>query len=176
MSDHFFKTHGETKAWLDSMGVKRYTIHDDLTVDVDSRVDIAGRCLTHIPVRFGLVSGHFFCNDNQLTRLDGAPVQCRAFDCSRNQLTSLVRSPVTCGRLICNGNDLTSLDGMSKNCGGIECHDNPSLSDISAIPECCEIYFDRDSVARNKSAIEIALLEKNNSAQALPSAKPGRIL
>ncbi len=96
MSDLFFKTFDETKVWLDQMRVKHYTIRDDLTVDVDGRVDILHGELKHIPVQFGVVKGDFWCPHNGLTDLIGSPKECVSFYCHNNQLTSLEGAPAMC--------------------------------------------------------------------------------
>ena len=44
-------------AWLDLMCIKQYIINDDVSVDVNDDVYIAGKCLTHIPVQFRFVKG-----------------------------------------------------------------------------------------------------------------------
>ena len=48
----FFKTRKETKAWLDLMGVKKYTINKDLTVDVNGDVDFYCKIVPHFPINF----------------------------------------------------------------------------------------------------------------------------
>lgn len=45
---------------LQRLGIKKYTINDDLTVDVDGDVDISYKNLVKIPINFGIVSGNFF--------------------------------------------------------------------------------------------------------------------
>jgi hypothetical protein len=42
-------------------------------VDVDGYVSMSFMNLTKIPVKFGKVSGNFFCSFNKLTSLKGAP-------------------------------------------------------------------------------------------------------
>ena len=41
-------TKDEIEAWLSDYGVMRYTINDDLTVDVQKNVDLTGRHLNHL--------------------------------------------------------------------------------------------------------------------------------
>ena len=49
-------------------------------------------------VRFGKVSGDFYCENNNLTSLEGAPQEVGGkFDCRDNQLTSLVGAPQEVG-------------------------------------------------------------------------------
>ena len=50
--------------------------------------------LTQLPVKFGVVTGYFDCNGNQLTTLRGAPERVDGdFSCHYNQLTTLEFAP-----------------------------------------------------------------------------------
>ena len=62
-------------AWLKEYGVKNYTINEDLSVDVNSDVDLMDKSLIEIPISFGVVSGNFSCKYNNLTSLEGCPVE-----------------------------------------------------------------------------------------------------
>ncbi len=177
MTDQFFKTFDETKDWLDKMGIEDYAIMDDLTVDVDRRVDIVGRKLTHIPVRFGIVGDMFYCENNKLTSLLGAPKKCERLDCSNNKLTDLIGAPVECDVFTCNGNRLTSLAGAPKQCDIFECYANPDLVDITEAPVGCDFGCDHDVVAKNHAAKQLAKLE--SGAEPNPTTthpKPARKL
>ena len=92
--------------WLNSMGIKNYTINSDGTVDVKGDVDISKKSLKNIPVQFGTVSGNFYCSSNNLTTLKGGPeIVKRHFYCSFNKLTSLEYSPKEVGGdFYCNDN------------------------------------------------------------------------
>ncbi len=195
MSDHFFKTRKETKAWLDKMHVGDYTIHDDLTVDVFGSIDISNKNLTHIPVQFGEVTGMFFChknmltslagspricesfysNNNRLINLTGAPQKCRNFICGNNQLVSLKGGPKECAVFYCDNNQLTSLDGAPEICEQFDCTNNPDLFDISAVCDGCKLYCETDVVAKNQADRHLADLETLDGKLVL-SAKPGRTL
>ena len=50
--------------WLKSYNVENYTINDDLSVDVSGVVDLSGKSLIMIPVKFRNVSGNFDCNNS----------------------------------------------------------------------------------------------------------------
>ena len=54
------------------------------------------------------VGGHFWCNHNQLTTLEGAPVKVGGdFSCSHNQLTTLKGAPKKVGvGFYCSNNPL----------------------------------------------------------------------
>ncbi len=65
------------------------------------------------PVQFGTVGGHFWCSDNRLTSLEGAPSTVgRYFYCNNNRLTSLVGVHRILrrvgGMLFIGGNPITS--------------------------------------------------------------------
>ncbi len=137
LNESFFKNlnvgeEPKTKAWLDSMKIKNYTINKDGTVDVKGNVLLSYKNLTEIPVQFNKVSGNFwcegnklkslkgcpryvgntfFCFENNLTTLEGAPKEVFAdFSCSRNKLISLEGAPQKLRRYFyCSGNNLTSL-------------------------------------------------------------------
>ncbi len=196
MRDPFFKTIKETKTWLDRVGVKGYAIRDDLTVDVAGAVDISDKHLTHIPVRFGVVDGHFSCSNNQLTCLIGAPSTCKSMVCadnkltdltgvpgqcewlccSHNQLTSLVGVPDDCREIYCEDNQLTHLDGIPAGCIAIWCHGNPWLADISAAADGCTVYCDNDAVARSIAERQLSVLEKETTSNSALKPKAGRVL
>ncbi len=61
------------------------------TVNVLGGVNLYGLGLERLPVQFGTVSGSFYCSENRLTSLEGAPGSIGGnFSCSYNRLTSLV--------------------------------------------------------------------------------------
>ena len=55
--------------WLKLNKVKNYTINEDLSVDINGHINLSDRHLDKISVRFGIVSGNFYCNGNDLTSL-----------------------------------------------------------------------------------------------------------
>ena len=62
------------------------------------------KSLTEIPIKFRKVDGNFDCFSNQLTSLEGAPLEVMGgFWCSLNKLTSLQGAPSTVGGpFMCN--------------------------------------------------------------------------
>ncbi len=113
-------THDEVVHWLDKVGIKNYFIRDDLTVDVDGDVNIIDVNLVSFPVQFGVVSGDFECDGNELVSLVGCPVSVGGdFDCYCNELVSLAGAPLSVGGdFRCYGNKLVSLAGGPKYVGG----------------------------------------------------------
>ena len=101
--------------WLDTMGVKNYTINPDWTIDVKGDVDLSNKNLIEFPdyIKFNYVSGYFDCYNNQLTSLKGCPTSVgRGFSCAGNRLTSLKGCPTSMGGYFyCYDNQLTSLKG-----------------------------------------------------------------
>jgi len=86
--------------WLEEMSVENYVINDDLTIDVNGRVNLSHKNLITFPeyIKFRNVSGYFSCDNNQLTSLEGCPSTVgRSFFCDNNQLTSLKGCPSTVG-------------------------------------------------------------------------------
>ena len=89
-SNNFLTTKQEIISWLDKMNITNYTINKDLSVDVDSNVNINNRNLTKIPIKFNKVSGYFFCHNNKLTSLVGCPTNVNGdFYCHNNKLTNI---------------------------------------------------------------------------------------
>ena len=83
-------TKQEIISWLDKMNITNYTINKDLSVDVDSNVNINNRNLTKIPIKFNKVSGSFYCSNNNLTSLVGCPTTVNGgFYCHNNKLTNI---------------------------------------------------------------------------------------
>ncbi len=96
-------------------------------------------------VKFGVVTGSFYCHGNSLTSLEGAPQEVGGhFNCFNNKLTSLVGAPQKVGvGFSCRNNMLTSLEGAPQEVGGhFDCHYN-SLESLEGAPQevgggfCC---------------------------------------
>ena len=108
--------------------ITNYTVNQDGSVDVDGDVDLYGKKLNQLPLKFGKVSGHFFCSYNQLTTLEGCPTSVGGgFFCFDNQLTTLEGCPTeVVGSFWCDNNQLTTLEGCPKRVGGyFNCNNNP---------------------------------------------------
>jgi hypothetical protein len=100
--------------------ITRYTINSDGTVDVNNDVNLRVKGLTKLPLKFGIVKGSFDCGNNELTTLEGSPIEVSGgFKCNNNKLTSLEGSPREVGRVFyCSGNQLTTLEGGPDHVGG----------------------------------------------------------
>ena len=73
-----------------------------------------------LKIRFGTVSGEFYCNYNELTSLEGAPKEVGGtFHCGNNNLTTLEGAPQKVDDdFYCAYNELTSLEGAPQEVGG----------------------------------------------------------
>ena len=106
-------------------------------VDIDGDFDcIDSKLKNLLGVKFGRVSGSFYCHLNQLTTLEGAPLEVgRDFNCTNNKLTTLEGAPQKVGgNFLCFWNELTSLKGAPEEVGGdFNCHLN-QLSTLEGAP------------------------------------------
>jgi hypothetical protein len=119
------------QATLDELGVEKYTINDDGTVDVAGDVDLKKKGLDEIPVQFGFILGDFSVQRNNLTSLKGSPVAVKSsFNCMNNKLETLKHSPVYVGNdFACSRNNLQDLDGAPMLVrGDFGCSFNESIS------------------------------------------------
>jgi hypothetical protein len=70
--------------------ITNWTMNTDGTVDVDGDVYMQNNGLSKIPIKFGKVTGHFRCDFNYLSALEGAPYEVGGvFNCANNKLTHL---------------------------------------------------------------------------------------
>jgi len=134
----------EVETVLIKYGIKKYTINNDLTVDVDGDVIFSPNAdLKNIPVNFGTVSGSFECKYNHIVSLEGAPKEVGGhFFCSYNQLSSLSGSPRGVGgNFNCDNNRLTSLQGAPREVGGdFYCYNN-QLTSLQGGPKWWEFLL-----------------------------------
>ena len=88
-----------------------YNVKGDVLLNIDCE---------KLPVKFGIVTGSFYCNDNFLTSLEGCPEQVGgSFECYNNHLTSLEGAPTHISDSFwCDDNFLTSLKGCPTSVGG----------------------------------------------------------
>ena len=151
--------------WLEEMSVENYVINDDLTIDVNGRVNLSHKNLSSFPeyIKFRNVSGYFFCDNNQLTSLEGCPSTVEgffycdnnqltslegcpsnvreSFSCNNNQLISLKGCPSSVGRsFFCNNNQLTSLEGCPSTVGGsFFCRNNKKQFSEEEVRKYCKV-------------------------------------
>lgn len=103
---------------------KRFVIKGDL--------DLSKMELTQLPdLSTIIVEGNFYCSNNLLTSLKGAPQIIKGnFDCSHNKITSLEGVSQNLSRSFnCSNNELTSLEGAPQNIeGNFDCSNNKITS------------------------------------------------
>lgn len=150
----------EQKDWLDRCTIDFY---DDTIgtwkvnsqtglVDVDGDFHCNNMRLNDLKgVRFGKVTGNFWCSRNNLTSLAGCPQEVGGtFNCYGNELSTLDGSPkkVT-STFDCSENELVSLKGISGVIGGsFYCHRN-NLTSLEGLPNDLKIGGDFDC-SKNK--------------------------
>jgi hypothetical protein len=111
----------EQKSWLNECTTGTWSLNADGLVDVRGGFYYSGQNLSDFKgVRFGNVSEDFFCNQNNLTSLVGAPRKVEGdFWCDHNRLTSLVGAPEEVkGNFYCDKNPLQTLIGAPQKIGG----------------------------------------------------------
>jgi len=118
-----FMTEQEIKDLCSEYDITDYQIRDDGSIDVGEDVllgSILGD-LKQLPLTFDKVNSSFYCDNNNLTTLEGCPNEVRSifssiFSCGCNKLTSLEHSPkIVLGNFNCSENDITSLEGLENN-------------------------------------------------------------
>jgi hypothetical protein len=132
-----FENYNEIVKICKRYDIKNYHINLDGTVDVAGDVDLHKKRLKELPLKFGRVTGYFYCSTNQLTSLVGAPKEVGGwFSCSYNQLATLEDSPKEVGGYFnCSNNQLTSLEGATKEVDDdFHCYDN-KLTTLEGAPK-----------------------------------------
>jgi hypothetical protein len=89
----------EQKVWLDKCTRGRWSVGADGKVDVKGDFNCSSQNLEGFKgVRFGRVSGGFYCHNNDLTSLEGVPESVgEDFYCYKNRLETLEGAPETVG-------------------------------------------------------------------------------
>ena len=142
--------------WLDKCttinGIKgSWTLNSKTgLVDVEGSFDCRGQRLKGFNqgVKFGVVKKHFWCDNNRLTSLVGAPQEVGfSFDCENNLLTSLVGAPLKVGESFdCDNNRLTSLEGAPQSVGwDFYCSNNRLTSLVGAPLKVGESFYCRNN-------------------------------
>ena len=138
-----YQTEEEIAKICEKYRIRNWSINKDGLVDVNDDVYLGFKGLTELPIKFGIVSGYFYCYRNNLTTLKGAPQSVGdGFSCSDNNLTTLEGAPESVGSFSCSNNNLTTLEGAPESGGvGFYCHHN-SLTTLEGAPESVDGYFD----------------------------------
>lgn len=139
---------GEIESALFRLGIDKYTINPDYSVDVHADVDITDMSLSRLSVRFRNIEGNFDCSYNRLENLVNAPeIVNGSFDCSLNSIYSLIGGPKIVK-------------------GGYYCSDN-KLSDLQGFPEKVYVIFDaeRNKITTLKGCPDVLLCNNFTVAQ-----------
>jgi hypothetical protein len=130
-----------------------FTYYGKVTVDDQTgKVSVIGDVYlnedikhTKLPVQFGSVGGDFYCDENSLETLTGAPQRVGGdFYCDENSLETLDGAPHWVGRYFnCYNNSLESLTGTPKSIGGnFWCSYKPELGLLRIVlSNCNDIYL-----------------------------------
>ena len=123
--------------WQDWLKKHKHEVHADGSISVFETVNLSYQILKKLPFRFQKVGGDFYCNNNQLTSLAGAPREVDGnFYCNNNQLTSLAGAPQKVGGyFFCGNNQLTSLAGAPQEVGGSFACGNNQLTSLAGAPQ-----------------------------------------
>ena len=135
----------EQSEWLDKCTDGTWKISPQTgLVDVDGHFDCRNQGLTDFKgVRFGNVSRCFYCFENKLTSLEGAPQRVgEYFNCSSNELESLKGCPkYVGGGFDCYKNELKSLKDAPDYVGQhFDCSFN-KLTSLEGAPNRVNGYF-----------------------------------
>lgn len=113
-------------------GIIDYSINADSSINVYGDVDLSGKNLEEIPLKFNLVAGYFDCSNNNLKNLNNSPVFSRSgFDCSNNKITTLKGAPLITKNFNCSNNNLLTLKHTPNEINGVfDCTNNNIVSFI----------------------------------------------
>ena len=159
----FPKSEAEVVEICAKHGITTYQINDDFSISVTDDVDLSGRRLTHLPLRFKAVAKDFDCTRNKLKSLEGSPqIVGGDFHCFGNKLESLEGGPKKIKRSFsCTGNNLKSLKGSTTEVGGdYYCGDN-YLTSLEGCPETIPGTMDceENDIVSLKGGPQVILLD-----------------
>ena len=143
----FYKDKEQIINWLDKHKVYNYALipdeRYDFIVNVSGNVNLRNKDLFYIPVKFGEVTGSFWCHSNQLTSREFCPQTVgRDFYCSNNQLDSLQFCPeIVGGKFNCSNNQLTSLKYCTKEINWDFWCNNNKIKSLEFCPQTVIGYF-----------------------------------
>ena len=108
-----YQSESEVEEICKQYGIQNWSLEGGL-VNVQGNVDLYNKGLTHIPLKFGVVTGSFECSVNKLTSLEGCPLRVGGnFSCYNNKLTSLEGCPKYVGDdFYCGLNNIREFTGI----------------------------------------------------------------
>lgn len=130
--------------WLKNL---KHEVHEDGSVSIKEDVNLSHKKLKRLPFNFRITKD-FFCNNNELTSLEGAPKKVIGmFHCASNKLTTLRGAPkkVTIS-FLCSNNNLVSLKGSPEMVGHhFYCSYNINITSLEGAPEVIKGEFKSDN-------------------------------
>ena len=121
-----YQSESEVAEICEKFRIKNWSLVDGL-VNVDGDVSLTLSKITNIPLKFGTVTGNFFCSSNYLSSLEGCPNRVGGeFDCKFNEITSLEGCPKSVGGdFYCYDNNIREFTGIKYIGGDLICYNNP---------------------------------------------------
>ena len=142
-------------------------------VDVKGFFECSGQRLTDFKgVRFGNIWKGFYCENNSLTSLVGAPQKVGDnFFCSSNHLTTLEGAPETVyGNFYCDRNRLSSLEGSPEIVGGdFSCCDN-YITSLDGAPQSVGRFFYCEGNPISEESMKVVLQKMSKEELTLEEA------
>jgi hypothetical protein len=139
----------DQKSWLDKCTKGSWSVGGDGKVNIEGNFDCSAQDFEDFKgVRFGRVSGGFYCQGNFLSTLEGSPqIVGDGFYCNSNDLKTLKGSPrLIGGDFFCQGNKLVTLEGSPEAVDGdFFCNSNP-LETFEGAPETIVGMFYSDTI------------------------------
>lgn len=126
----------------ESLGIDKYTINNNGSIDVDGNLYMNKRIIT--PIDFNNVSGNYYCKVEDIIDLCHLSPKYVGgdFNCSFNMLVSLKGAPKSVGGYFnCRNNQLTTLEGAPLWVGDYFDCSNNNLFDFKHAPEYVGGYF-----------------------------------
>lgn len=100
LESNFYNTEEEINRYCVNNNIRNYTINDDFSIDVNDNVFMANERIESFPVKFNIIHGGFYCNDNNLETFKNFPKRITGdFDCTHNNFKDLNNFPIVGGRV-----------------------------------------------------------------------------
>jgi len=117
--------------------IRNCTRNSDGTYSCKGNVNLTGLGLKKIPVKFKRVEESFYCMENELEDLEGAPEYVgKDFFCAFNKLKTLEGGPkYVGGHYFCSHNELTTLEGAPEYVGKFFSCVHNKLRTLEGAPE-----------------------------------------
>lgn len=138
-----FTNVNEIQDWLEFHNIKKYSIDDNLIVNVDGDVILEKRNIHYFPFQFGIVDGVFDCSHNELTSLWGSPKEVKyGFNFSYNKLKSLEHTPlIVNGTYDAHNNEIENLDFLPIRFESLNLKNN-KLTSLKGLPDIINGFLD----------------------------------